>query len=64
MYIFFWIIYVLQMRMSVRLGTPVLMPATTPWAPTTAPAPVVSQSQLMAGLARVHNTHTQNTVSR
>lgn len=57
---FMFLIFLLpQMRTSVRSGTPVLMPATTPWAPTTAPVPEASQSQLMAGPVRVHNTHTQ-----
>lgn len=52
----YFIIHVLQMRMSVRLETLVLMPVTTPWAPTIVPAPEASQSQLMAGPVRVH-TH-------
>jgi len=42
--------------MNVRLAIPVLIPATTPWAPTTAPVPGASPSQLMAGPARVRNT--------
>lgn len=53
-----FIINVLQMRMSVLLETLVLMPVTTPWALTIVPAPEASQSQLMAGPVRVHNTHT------
>lgn len=48
----------LQMRMSVRSGTPVLMPATTPWAPTTALVLGVSLSQLTAGPVRVDRSHT------
>lgn len=43
----------LQMRMSARWGTPVLMPATTSWAPTTALVPEASPSQLTAGRVKV-----------
>lgn len=46
------------MRTSVRSGTLVLMPATTPWAPTTALVPEDSPSQLTAGPVRVHNSQT------
>lgn len=48
----------LQMRMSARWGTPVLMPATTSWAPTTALVPEASPSQLTAGRVRVEKTKT------
>lgn len=49
---------VLQMRTSVRSGTPVLMPATTPWAPTTALVLEASLSQLTAGPVRVDDSQT------
>lgn len=46
-------IFVLQMRMNVRLGIRVHMPATTQWAPTTAPVPEASPSQPKGGRVRV-----------
>lgn len=42
-----------QMRTSARWGTPVLTPATTSWAPTTARVPEASPSQLTAGRVKV-----------
>lgn len=49
-------IFVLQMRMNVRLGIRVHMPATTRWAPTTAPVPEASPSQPTGGRVRVQNS--------
>lgn len=54
-----FILYTLQMRMSVRLETLALMPVTMPWAPTIVPVPEASRFQLMAGPVRVHNKYTE-----